>query len=268
MTLRPGLNRTLLVLLCLVLPFLVAVRTSEPSQNSAGPGRDRAFSAGERLVYLISWQGIPGGTAVMEVGKSEPVSGRPAVRLLTIARSNAFVSAFFPIDNRVESYLDLAKLAPHRMIFHRREGRKKNDFDITFHQDQGSVTAIKDGVTDKLPIPPSTQDALSCLYYLRSLPRLETGSSVIMNVYHDRKIYRLEVKVEGVERVRGPWGEVEAVRVLALMPFRGIFPNEGNIRVWFRNDASRVPLMMKAKVRVGSIVARLLVNPDHSAPAP
>jgi hypothetical protein len=267
MTSRPGLRKTPLVLLCLVFPFLVAVRTPELPQNPAEPGRDHVFSAGERLTYAISWQGIRGGTAVMEVAESEPIHGRPAVRLLTVARSNSFISTFFLVDNRVESILDLGRLAPHRMIFHRREGRKKNDFDVTFHHEQGSVTAIKDGVADNLSVPPSTQDALSCLYYLRSLPSLEAGSSVLMNVFHDKKLYRLEVKVEGIERVHGPWGEADAVKVLAMMPFKGIFPNEGNIKVWFRNDASRVPLMMKAKVRIGSIVARLMENSDQPPPA-
>ncbi|MBK8377983.1 MAG: DUF3108 domain-containing protein [Nitrospira sp.] len=41
------------------------------------------------------------------------------------------------------------------------------------------------------------------------------------------------------------------------MPFQGIFLNEGNIRVWFTNDEHRVPVRMKAKVVVGSIVAEL-----------
>ena len=79
-----------------------------------------------------------------------------------------------------------------------------------------------------------------------------------MTVHHDQKNYRLEVQIEAVEKVKGPWGEVEALRVLAIMPFQGIFLNEGNIRVWLTNDARRVPVMMKAKVIIGSIVARLV----------
>ena len=42
-----------------------------------------------------------------------------------------------------------------------------------------------------------------------------------------------------------------------IMPFQGIFLNEGKIRVWFTNDDHRVPVRMKAKVVVGSIVAEL-----------
>ncbi|MFM7841070.1 MAG: DUF3108 domain-containing protein, partial [Nitrospira sp.] len=63
---------------------------------------------------------------------------------------------------------------------------------------------------------------------------------------------------EAIEKIRGPWGEAEAVRALVIMPFQGIFLNEGNIRVWFTNDTHRVPVRMRAKVIIGSIVAELV----------
>jgi len=57
--------------------------------------------------------------------------------------------------------------------------------------------------------------------------------------------------------MESPFGEVETIRVLAIMPFRGLFLNEGNIRVWFTNDAARIPILMQAKVVIGSISATL-----------
>ncbi|MFM8552322.1 MAG: DUF3108 domain-containing protein [Nitrospiraceae bacterium] len=42
------------------------------------------------------------------------------------------------------------------------------------------------------------------------------------------------------------------------MPFQGIFLNEGNIRIWLTNDSRRVPVVMKAKVKIGSVVATLV----------
>ena len=194
----------------------------------------------------------------MEVSETAPIQGRAMLRLLTTATSGPMVTKFYPVDNRVESIVDAAKLSPQRMVFHRREGKKKNDFDVTFRHAEGNVTSIKDGVADTLPIPPGTHDAISCLYYVRGLPSLVPGTSLILNVHHDKKNYRLEVQVEGIEKVKGPWGEIEAVRVLAIMPFRGIFLNEGNIRVWVTNDVRRVPVMMRAKVIIGSVVARLV----------
>ena len=173
----PGLPRlhwsVLLVLLAsLLFPIARAHPTSVPSLSVARP-----FTAGERLAYTISWLKIRAGSAVMEVTESLPIQGRPTLRLLITAKSSSFVSTFFPVDNRVESAIDTGTLLPQRMVFHRREGKRKNDFDVTFHHAKGTATAIKDGVADTLPVPPGTQDAISCLYYLRSLPALQPGSA-------------------------------------------------------------------------------------------
>jgi hypothetical protein len=222
------------------------------------PSLARSFSAGERFTYRVSWMGIHAATAVMEVGSAPPLDGRQALRFLTTTTSSPIVTKFYPVENRVESLVDAETLLPKRLLFRRREGKRKNDFDVTFRHAQGSVLSIKDGQPTTIPIPPDTQDSISCLYYIRSVPSLQPGFSQVMTVHHDKKNYRLEVRIEAIEKVRGPWGEIEAIRALAIMPFQGIFLNEGNIRVWFTNDDRRIPVRMKAKVIVGSVVADLV----------
>ena len=44
------------------------------------------------------------------------------------------------------------------------------------------------------------------------------------------------------------------------MPFQGIFLNQGNIKVWFTTDERKIPLRMKAKVIIGSVVADLVAS--------
>jgi len=180
------------------------------------------------------------------------------VKLLTTAQSTPVITKFFPVDNRVESILDPATLLPQHLIFRRREGKKKEDVEYTFHQKTGTATAVKGGTTEILQIPPGTQDILSCLYYARSELSLQPGSSLTMNIFHDKKNRKVEVHVEEIETVSGPWGEVETARVLVVMPFQGLFLNQGNIRVWFTTDDRRVPVRMKAKIVIGSIVADLV----------
>jgi Protein of unknown function (DUF3108) len=222
-------------------------------QASAHP-----FAAGERFTYAITFLGMRAGTAVMEVQDAAPVEGHRALKLLSTAKSSPTVTKFYPVDNRVESIIDAESLLPYHLMFTRREGKKKNDFDVTFHRATGTVLSIKDGTSETLPMPPGTHDLISCLYYIRNLPSIQLGSSVMLNIHHDKKNYRVEVRTEGMEKVQGLQGEVEAIRLLVIMPFQGLFLNEGNIRVWLTNDAHRVPLLMKAKVIIGSVAARLI----------
>ncbi|NOT21858.1 MAG: DUF3108 domain-containing protein [Nitrospiraceae bacterium] len=226
----------------------------------------QAIQPGEQLTYDISWAFITAGTAVMAVHDAGTDGDLSQVKLLTTAQSRPAITKFFPVDNRVESLLDLTTLFPEHLTFRRREGKKKEDIEYAFHQKEGTVTVLKGGLTETLDMPTGTQDVISCLYYARSELSLQPGSSLTMNVYHDKKNRKVEARVEEIETIDGPWGEVETARVLVIMPFQGLFLNQGNIRVWFTNDERRIPVRMKAKVIIGSIVADLVDGWQASSP--
>jgi hypothetical protein len=245
---KSSLSPFLAVLLVFLMPHLAA--------SSDGPASVH-FKVGERLTYSLRWGIIAAGTAVMEVAERQTLAGRPVVKLVHTARSNEFISAFYPVNNRVESLLDEEAGYPHRLLFKRREGRRKNDIEVVFDQTAHRATVTKDGTTETMEVPPGVQDTLSVVYFARTLPSLAVGSSTIIYVNHDRKNYRLELKIEGAERIKGPLGEFDTIRILAIMPFKGLFLNEGNIRVWVTNDAARIPVLMKSKVLIGSVTAAL-----------
>lgn len=243
------------VLACLTLSVMTGVVSWAKASD---PSSAQSLQVGEQLTYEISWLNITAGTAVMAVSDADSDGDRPLAKLITTAQSRPVITKFFPVDNRVESIVDPATLLPEHLIFKRREGKKKEDIEYTFHQKEGTVTVMKNGATEVMEMPPGTQDVISCLYFARNELLLQPGSSLTMNVYHDKKNRKLDVKVEEIEMVSGPWGEVETARVLVVMPFQGLFLNQGNIRVWFTNDDRRIPVRMKAKVVIGSIVADLV----------
>jgi len=227
-----------------------------PSTNS---GRTATpFTVGERLTYALSWGIVPAGTAVLEVAERQNFQGRPAVKVIHTARSNEFISVFYPVNNRVESLLDEEAHYSHWLLFNRREGKRRNNIEVLFDQVAHRATVTKDGTTETLEIPPQVQDTLSIIYFFRTLRDVTVGSSTFVDVHHNGKNYHLELRVEGIEHVEGPLGEFETIRILAVMPFRGLFLNEGNIRVWLTNDAARIPVFIKAKVTIGSVTAMLV----------
>ena len=232
--------------------------SADPSESKPWDELKRPFQVGERLTYKVSWLNMTAVTAVMEVAPIPGISDHGVAKLVGTAQSTPILTKFFPVDSRVESELDLDTLAPEHMTFRRREGKKKEDIEYTFHQKEGMVTTVRGGMTESLPMPAGTQDILSCLYYTRTVLEPTPGASLKMNVYHDKKNRPVEVRVEGIETIEGTWGQAETVRVLVIMPFHGLFMNQGNIRVWVTMDERRTPLRMKAKVVLGSIVADLI----------
>jgi hypothetical protein len=243
------------VVACMILDVMSgAVSWVEASEPSSA----RSLQVGEELTYEISWLNITAGTAVMAVSDAGTDGDRPLAKLITTTQSRPAITKFFPVDNRIESIVDPATLLPEHLTFKRREGKKKEDFEYTFHQKDGTVTVVKGATTETLHIPPGTHDVISCLYYARRTLSFQPGSMLTMNVHHDKKNHKLDVRVEEIETLSGPWGEAQTGRVLVVMPFQGLFLNQGNIRVWFTNDDRRIPVRMKAKVIIGSIVADLV----------
>lgn len=218
----------------------------------------QTIQTGERLTYDISWLNILAGTAVMEVLLDGTAGDRSRARLITTAQSRPAISKFFPVDNRVESEFDLRTQLPQHMVFHRHEGKNREDIEYTFHHAEGTVTAVRQGTTETVPIPAGTQDLISCLYYVRHQLPMTPGASLMLNVYHDKKNRPVEVRVENIETLEGTWGRVETAQVVVIMPFKGLFINKGNIRVWFTTDERRIPVRMKAKVIIGAITADLV----------
>lgn len=239
---------------------LLTLLVSPRITDAEGLGQPtRPFTIGERLTYEVSWLNLTAVIAMMEVASTEGIrSGTTSAKLIGTAQSTPIITKFFPVDNRVESDLDLDTLTPDHMTFRRREGKKKEDIEYTFHQKEGTVTAVRGGTTESLPIPAGTHDIISCLYYTRAVLPPTPGASLKMNVYHDKKNRPVEVRVEGIETLDGGWGTVETVRVRVIMPFHGLFMNKGDIYVWVTNDERRTPVRMKAKVVLGAIVADLV----------
>lgn len=245
-------HRGALVALLLLLP--VPAHAFEAESNSVS----RPFQVGERLTYNVSWLNLTAVIAKMEVLQIDGANGRNMGRLVGTAQSTPIITKFFPVDNRVESDVDLDTLAPNHLKFRRREGKKKEDIEYAFNQKEGTVIAVRGGTTETLPIPTGTQDILSCLYYTRTVLPPKPGASLKMNVYHDKKNRPVEVWVEALETLEGSWGKAETVRVRVIMPFHGLFMNKGDIHVWVTNDERKTPVRMKAKVVLGSIVADLV----------
>jgi hypothetical protein len=211
-----------------------------------------SFGVGERLEFSISYGPISAGSATMEVKDITRYNNHKCFRLVSTARSNKFFSFFFKVDDKVESLMDVYGLYSLHFEKHLREGKYRADKYIDF--DQKNHLAFADG--DTIPIKEYVQDALSSLYYVRTL-NLEVGNSVFMEHHSDRKNYSLEVKILRREKVKVPAGEFDCLVVEPMLQASGIFKHAGRLTVWLTNDKFKIPVLMKSKVAVGSIASKL-----------
>jgi hypothetical protein len=211
-----------------------------------------AFGVGEKLSFEIKYGFISAGTASMEVKRLIEYENRPCYQIVTNARSNSFFSSFYTVEDRVESIMDATGMFSWRFEKNLREGSYRSDRQYSF--DQRSNTVVYKG--DTIEIEPFVQDALSTLYFIRT-QTLEVGNSFYLDNFIDGKKYKLEVKVIKRETITVDAGTFDCVVVEPITQSVGVFRHQGRLKVWLTDDRLRMPVLMKSKVIVGSIVVEL-----------
>jgi len=230
-----------------------------PGIQALGPGGVVSvppFGVGERLTFEIKYGFIHAGTAVIGIPEVVDFGGRECYRILSVAESNAFISAFFPVRDVAESLLDARALRSLRFEKHLREGSFRSHESVILDQDRHVAVYEKEGDDRLVPLSLDAQDILTSLYYVRMMD-LEVGRSVYIENHADKKNYPLEIKVHRRERVSVPAGDFDCIVVEPVMRVAGLFSHKGSLVVWLTDDEYHVPVQMRSKVMIGSISAEL-----------
>jgi len=210
------------------------------------------FGEGEKLVFAVQYGIVNAGEASLEIRNIASLNGSGCYRIVSNARTNDVFSVFFKVRDRFESYLDTTELYSLRYEKHVREGKFKRDEVVDFDQRAHTAT-YQDKV---VPIAPRTQDVLSAMYYVRTLP-LEVGQSISVANHTDGKNYPLVIKVLAKETVTVDAGTFDCLVVEPILRGPAIFTQKGRLTVWLTDDRYKIPVLMKSKVVIGSVAAVL-----------
>jgi hypothetical protein len=210
------------------------------------------FGEGEKLVFAVQYGIVSAGDASLEIRNVASINGADCYRVVSNARTNDVFSVFFKVRDRFESYVDTTELYSMRYEKHIREGKFRRDDIVDFDQQVHTAT-----YADKVvPIAPRTQDVLSAMYYIRTLP-LEVGQSISVANHTDGKNYPLIIKVLGKETVTVDAGTFDCLVVEPILRGPAIFTQKGRLTVWLTNDRYKMPVLMKSKIVIGSVAAVL-----------
>jgi len=163
---------------------------------------NNAFQVGEHLVFEVAYGPLKAGTATMSIPDTQWVEGRPCYHIVTTAKSNKFVSTFFKVRDRIESFVDMQGLFPWKFEKHIREGNYRKNRYVHYDQRRNLIFGKKGTLEAK----PYIQGILSAFYYTRTLP-LEVGKHLDIDCYGDGKIYNLRILVHKKDRVKVPAGK-------------------------------------------------------------
>jgi hypothetical protein len=235
------MKRLLFALLLLALP--------------AGAQVTNLFSAGETLDFELTWLSITGGGMRMTIGVVPNDPGH--FRITSVAKTNPSFSFLVNTRDQVTSIVNRDDFSTIRYEKHLKEHGKSKDDTTTVDEARRIATRQRPTKTPQnVAVPKPVFDPLSLVYHLRML-NLQPGTVQRFTVYADGKVYTLEANVARTETIGTPAGTFHTVVVQPKMLAGSIFKDEGEMTVWFTDDARHIPVRIRSELKVGSITANL-----------
>jgi len=108
-------------------------------------------------------------------------------------------------------------------------------------------------------IPKYVQDLLSSFYYVRTmeLGNKREGDVLTVQYFANDKVVNLNVRFEGKEEIDVPAGKF---RTFVVKPglTEGFTTKTSDLFIWISDDDRKIPVKVKLKIVIGSLVAELV----------
>jgi hypothetical protein len=228
----------------------------ESESRITSPQPPYSFPNGQTFSYDVEWRLLTAGTAILRleaVGSEE--------RATATADSNGVVSVLYPVHDRFEAVFDPKTVCSARISKHTEEGFRRLDTTILFnYARRRSVLQeknLKTGASkqDENDIPGCVTDVVSGIFYLASRP-LQVGQTYTFPLNNGGKTNDVRARVEGREDIKTAAGAFHTLRVQPEAASGGA-KSKGHIWIWYSDDASHIPVQMRARLWWGTLTLRL-----------
>jgi len=242
--------------------------TGEPAKGvgSLRSISHNAFKVGEKLEYVLHYGIMNAGVATVELKEGGlDMLGRPTLHARAEGHSTGAFKAFYKVNDLYESHFDKTGVFP--WVFTRRcdEGGYIINQDYAFMQHSHTVQTQEKKSFD---VPPHVQDMISAFYYARTwdLSNLQKDQEFSVDLFIDNEIWPLKMKYVGKETIKIRNGKYRCLKFQPMVQKGRIFKSDDDLNVWISDDGNHIPVLVQAKILVGSIKMELsgyegLANP-------
>lgn len=218
-----------------------------------------SFQAGEKLRYRITYGFIDAGEAVLEV-KTTSKKGAGSRELLHVKGTGKTLGGFnavFKVNDTYESYIDKKGVFPWQFVRRVDEGGYKINQDYNFKQDK---LKVDNGEGKEFTIPVGIQDMISSFYYARTLDfkNAKKGDVFEFKCFMDDKVWPLKIKYVGKETIHIRKGKYACMKFVPVVQTGRYFKSESDVNFWVTDDKNHIPIMIKAKIPVGTVKLHLV----------
>ena len=220
-----------------------------------------AFSSGELLEYKLYYGFLNASYASLELRKEE-LNNNIVYRATAIGKTIGLARLFFKVDDLYEAFFPLDKVKPIKSIRDIYEGGYVRKAE-TFYDDNNKTATLINKITDEskiINLENDYQDIVSTFYFLRKhldISKLKEGDLIGLNIFFDQRNYPFKMKFLGIENLKTKFGLIECMKLNPYMEAGRVFRSNKGLELWVTNDKNRIPIKVRANLRVGTIVAEL-----------
>jgi len=236
--------------------FLFASFQTSWSQDTS------SFQAGEWLKFKLSYSGwMKAGNATLEISENT-YKDKPVYKVVGKGWTTGAVKWFFNVEDHYESHFDKVTGQPYKFVRNINEGgyTKNRIVDFDHVQNKALINDLKEHTNSTVDIEKNIQDLVSAYYYLRNNYNTETiqkGSVVELNIFFDSETFLFKLKYLGRETIQTKFGKIKCIKFRPYVMAGRVFKEEESLTLWVTADKNKVPMKIKADLRVGSLRADL-----------
>lgn len=171
----------------------------------------------EELYYSIRLNGAEALRAGVRTGAPRMHNNEVYVPISATARSTGFFHSIYPLDDRINAFLNPRDMRPYRSDKIFDEKGQIRGYDVTYRHSEYEARVTRrhnDRTTNfSAPIPAMTHNMLTWLYALRAEERLAIGNRYSYYIYDGWLLSRLDLHVVAAEDVYTPMGWFKAWKV-------------------------------------------------------
>lgn len=178
----------------------------------------------------------------------------------------------FRLRDTLISHFDTSTYMPYEFSRKAHEGNYHKTFDYLWDYDSAKIFADihkigKYRKQDTVALQPGTYDMLSVAWKARELDfdNFQINEQIPIKILIDRKIYDLYVRYLGIDKIKVGGKRRECYVFSPLLVQGEVFKGGENMKIWVSRDEYRLPLMVEAKILVGSVKGILDVNASKYA---
>lgn len=224
------------------------------------------YPAVEHLVFngYYNWGflWVKAGNVEFSLSKSEKYP--KALRLKAVGASQPSWDWVFRLRDTLVSHFDEENYMPYEFSRKAHEGNYHKTFEYRWnYRDSmiyGDIHRIgKYKRKDTVRLQAETYDMLSVAWRARELDfdKYKPNEMIPIKILIDSKIYGLYVRYLGIDNVKINKVQYPCYVFSPLLVEGEVFKGGENMKIWVSKDKNRLPMMVEAKILVGSVKAIL-----------